>query len=169
MRVYCRPGATSLERLEALIAFYLCSKPEIPQKVADLLVWATDGGPARERAIRDAFPAECIPDPAEALGMARAVLLLCGVAPERGKQLTGQPREDFSRLMEGRYRYQDLGSPEAYAVPSLLEAYCHMGAGFARGVDRVFQAVTGQPLAEHLRRALALLEPTVSSEASGGS
>ena len=33
-----------------------------------------------------------------------------------------------------------------------------MGAGFARGVDRVFQAATGQPLSEHLRRALSLLE-----------
>ncbi len=168
MRVYCRPGATSLERLEALIAFYLCSKPEIPRQVADLLVWATDGGPAREAAIRSAFPPGCVPDPAEALGMARAVLLLCGVAPEHRKPLTGRPRQDFTRLMEGHYRYQDLGSPEAYNAPSLLEAYCHMGAGFARGVDRIFLAATGQPLAGHLRRALTLLQPALPSEASGG-
>ncbi len=168
MRVYYRPGATSLERLEALIAFYLCSKPEIPERVADLLAWATGSGPARESLIREAFSGESIPDPAEALGMARAVLLLCGVAPERGRQLTGQPREDFVRLIGGEFHHQDLASPEAYAAPSLLEAYCHMGAGFARGVDRVFHAVTGQPLAEHLRRALALLQPTLASEASSG-
>ena len=97
-------------------------------------------------------------DPAEAMGAARAVLLLCGVAAENWQRLTGNPREDFARLMEGEYRRQELTVPEAYAVPSLLDAYCHMGAGFARGVDRVFQAVTGHPLIEHLNRALALLE-----------
>lgn len=164
--MYCRPGATSLERLEALTAFYLCSRPEIPQQVAGLLIWATDGGPARECAIQEAFSGDSVSDPAEALGMARAVLLLCGVAPEQRQQLTGQPRRDFTRLMKGSFRHHDLASPEAYALPSLLEAYSHMGAGFARGVDRVFQAATGQPLVEHLRRALALLEPAVSSEAS---
>lgn len=169
MRVYCRPGATSLERLEALVAFYLCSKPEIPGRIADLLVWATDCGPAREGLIREAFSRESAPDPAEALGMARAVLLLCGVAPERDHHLlTGRPRRDFTRLIKGHFLCQDLASPEAYAVPSLLEAYCCMGVSFARGVDRVFQGVTGQPLAEHLRRALALLDPTPASEASLG-
>ncbi|MGE5617769.1 MAG: hypothetical protein ACM3US_00755 [Sphingomonadaceae bacterium] len=166
MRVYCRPGATPLERLEALTACYLRSKPEIPGQVADLLIWATGCGPAREGAVRAAFRFGCVPDPAEALGMARAVLLLCGIAPEYRQRLTGRPRRDLTHLLQGRYRHHDPASPEAYALPSLLDAYCHMGAGFARGVDRVFQAVTGRPLAEHLQRAFALLEPAVSSEAS---
>ncbi len=169
MRVYCRPGATPLEQLEALIAFYLCSKPEIPPQVGELVLWVTGGGTARETAVREAFPTECVPDPAEALGMARAVLLLCGVAPEHRPRLTGRPREDFALLMEGHYHPQSLGSPDDYALPSLLEAYCHMGAGFARGVDRVFHAVTGNPLAEHLRRALSLTDSQVLSQASSGS
>lgn len=167
MRVYCRPGATPLEQLEARLAAQLCSRPEIPQRVADLLVWVTDSGPARERAIRDAFPAERIGDPAEALGIARVVLLLCGIAPESKEQLSGDPKEDLANLLEGQYRTRDLASPSAYAFPSLLEAYCHMGAGFARGVDRVFRVVTGQPLSEHVRRALVLLEPSGQARASG--
>lgn len=161
MRAYCRPSATPLERLEAHLAFQLCSRPEVAPRVADLLVWATGSGPGREAAIREAFLSRTVVEPAEAVGVARAVLVLCGVAPEHGAELTGEPREDFARLMEGHYKHHDLGSPAAYAVPSLLDAYCHMGAGFARGVDRVFQAVTGHPLAEHLRRALSLLDPAV--------
>ncbi len=168
MRVYYHPGATAHERLEALIASYLRSKPEVPPQVAELLAWATDCGPAREVTIREVFSSGCVLDPAEALGMARAVLLLCGVTPEHGLRLTGQPRTDFARLMEGEFHHRNLESPESYAAPSLLEAYCHMGAGFARGVDRIFEAATGQPLAGHLRRAMALLPPTLSSEASSG-
>jgi len=166
LRAYYRPGATPLERLETLVALYLCSRPGIPERVADLLVRATGCGTAREVLIREAFSSRSVPDPAEALGMARALLLLCGVAPEHGQRLSGQPREDFARLLEGQFPHPDLASPESYAVPSLLEAYCHMGSGFARGVDRVFRAVTGRPLVEHLRRALALLERSPVSEAS---
>jgi hypothetical protein len=129
--------------------------------MAELLAWATGGGSGREIALKEAFAPESIEDTAEALGMARAALFLCGVAPEYRVRLSGNPREDLARLMEGQYRHRDLASPNAYAAPSLLDAYCHMGAGFARGVDRVFRAATGRPLAEHLSRALALLEPAV--------
>lgn len=168
MKVYCRPGATPVERLEGYLAFCLYFKSEILERVADLLVWATDAGPLRERAIRQAFSNGNVGDPAEALGMARAVLLLCGVAAEHGTPLTGEPRVDFANLMGGEYRHADLTSPAAYAVPSLLDAYHHMGAGYARGVDRVFQAVTGHTLSAHLRRALALLDPFSYPEASCG-
>lgn len=158
MRAYCRPGATPIEQLEAHLAFQMHTRPQVTQRVADLLAWATNSGPAREETIRDSFSQGTTGNPAEALGMARAVLFLCGVAPENGDQLYGHPRLDFARLLEGEFRRQDLASPRSYALPSLLEAYSHMGAGFARGVDRVFQAATGQPLSEHLRRALSLLE-----------
>jgi hypothetical protein len=169
LRVPCRPGATPLERLEALVAYHICSNPEIPQQLADLLIWATDCGPTREQAVRGAFPQSGIPDPAEALGMVRALLLLSGVATDRVERLSGRPGEDFARMMEGRFHPLDLASPDVYVAPVLVDGYCHMGAGFARGMDRVFGAVTGQPLSEHFRRALAMLEPGVSSRVSGGS
>ncbi len=158
MRVYCRPGATPFERLEAYLAFCLCHRPDTLEQVAELLVWAMGSGPTREESIRRLL-SQRVDDPAEALGMARAVLLLCGLTPEQGVDLSGRPRIDFDRLMEGGYRHPDPASPTVYAAPSLLDAYNHMGAGFARGVDRMFRAVTGQPLSEHLRRALALLNP----------
>lgn len=158
MRVYCRPGATSMERLEAYVASGLCSRPEVSRQVAELLAWSIDGDPSREMAIRNAFVGRCFEDPAEALGAARALLLLCGVAPECCRELTGRPREDYSRLLKGCFRPPAPASPAAYAAPSLLESYCHMGTGFARGVDLVFWAATGRPLIAHLRRALALLE-----------
>jgi len=167
LRVYCRPGATPLERLEAYLAFCLCHRPDTLRQVAGLLVWATGCGPAREESIRELLSRH-VDDPAEALGMARAVMLLCGLTPEQGVDLTGRPKIDFDHLMEGDYRHPDLASPTAYAVPSLLDAYHHMGAGFARGVDRMFQAVTGQPLCEHLRRALALLDPASPEVSFGG-
>lgn len=158
MRAYCRPGATPVEQLEAHLAFQMHTRPQVTQRVAGLLAWATNSGPAREETIRDALSQGTGGNPAEALGMSRAVLFLCGVAPENAGQLYGHPRLDFARLLEGEFRRQDLASPRSYALPSLLEAYSHMGAGFARGVDQVFQAATGQPLSEHLRRALSLLE-----------
>ncbi len=169
MRVHCRPGATPLEKLEALVAGHLCSDPEMPQQLADLLVWATGCGPARERAVRAALRQKDIGDLAEALGMARALLLLSGVATDPEERLCGRPRVDFARMMEGRFHPQDLAAPEAYAAPILVDGYCHMGAGFARGMDRVFTAVTGRALGEHLRRALALLEPSAPSRVSTGS
>jgi len=168
LKVHCRPGATPLERLEAYLAFCLCHKPDVPCQLADLLVWAANVGPIRERAIRQAFSPDSLGEPAEALGMARAVLLLCGMVPERCGELTGQPRLDYAGLLDGTHRPPDLASPTVYAVPSLLEAYHRMGAGHARGVDRVFLAVTGQPFSEHLRRALALLDPVCLSQASSG-
>ncbi len=157
MRVYCRPGATSLERLEAHVAFRLCSRPEASGQMAELLSSVIGPNRAPEAAPGQPFLSP-IADPAEALGVARAVLLLCGLAPEHRVALTGNPREDFARLVKGCYRAPDPGSPETYALPSLLDAYCHMGAGFARGVDAVFATVTGSSLGDHLRRALALLE-----------
>jgi len=136
--------------------------------LADLLVWVGNLGPNREKAIRQAFSPDSLGEPAEALGMARAVLLLCGIAPEHCGELTGQPRLDFIKLLDGKHQPPDLASPTVYAVPSLLEAYHRMGAGHARGVDRVFLAMTGQPLSEHLRRALALLDPVGFPQASIG-
>ena len=157
MKVYCRPGATPFERLEAHIAFHLRCRPEVCRPVGRVLSDST-GKPETDGAWGGPLPSERIENPAEALGAARAILLLCGVAAENQSGLTGNPREDFARLLEGRYGRRSLAAPEAYAVPSLVNAYCHMGASFARGVDRVFQAVTGQPLAEHLNRAFKLLE-----------
>jgi hypothetical protein len=155
--------------LEALIAGQLCSDPEMPQQLADLLVWATGCGPTREQAVRVAFQQTDISDPAEALGMARALLLLSGVATDPEERLCGRARVDFARMMEGRFHPQDLASPDAYAAPVLVDGYCHMGAGFARGMDRIFAAVTGHALCEHLRRALAMMEPSIASMASSGS
>ncbi len=60
-------------------------------------------------------------------------------------------------LHQCAHRSDGPGSPAPFEAPSLVEGYCHMGAGFSRGVDLVFRAVTGQPLSEHLRRALRLL------------
>ena len=166
MRAYCRPGATPIERLEGYLASCLYSKSDALQQVAELLVRTTNAGPARSQAIRLLFSNGDRCDPAEALGIARAVLLLCGIAPERCTSLSGKPKADLSNLISGDYHQIDLTSPESYAAPSLLYAYHHMGAGFARGIDLVFQVVTGHTLAEHLRRALALLECTTLSEAS---
>ncbi len=159
VRAYCRPGATPLERLESYVASRLCSREDFPQQLAELLSWATSSGPARSDAIRAVFPSTCVRHPGEALGMARAVLVFCGVTPEREMELSGHPREDFVRLMAGRYRSGDLGSPDSFDAPNLIEGYCYMGASFSRGVDLVFRAVTGQPLSEHLSRALRVLGP----------
>lgn len=157
MRAYYRPGATSFERLESHIAHLLCSRPETAVRLADRLVLAAGLGPSREGTLRDALPAECISHPGEALGMARASLFFCGVRQEVERTLTGRPREDFSAVLKGYFQPLDLASPAAYADSGLVEGYCFMGASFARGMDRLFHAVTGQPLGEHLRRALALL------------
>ncbi|MGI5837091.1 MAG: hypothetical protein ACOX87_11495 [Chloroflexota bacterium] len=52
------------------------------------------------------------------------------------------------------------------AAPSMLDTYHHMGAGFTRGMDRVFQVVTEYNLSEQPRRALALLDSGSYSEVS---
>lgn len=148
------------------MASCLSSKPEISERVADLLIWASGAGPSRAQAIRLLFSDCCTCDNAEVLGMARTVLLLFGIAPEHKTPLSGEPRTDLANLMEGEYPLPDLSSPATYAAPSLLDAYHHMGAGFTRGVDRVFHVVTGHTLAEHLRRALALLDSDSYSEVS---
>ncbi len=158
MRAYYHPGATPHERLESQIAHQLCTRPEMSSRLADLLVWAAGLGPAREAALREALPPVCVSHPGEALGMARAALFFCGLTMENEAQLSGRPREDLDRLLKGRFRVMDLAAPASYAVPSLVEGYCYMGASFARGMDKVFEAVTGLPLGEHLRRALALLK-----------
>jgi len=160
LRAYYRPGATAFERLESHIAHLLCSRPETSTRLADLLVWTAGLGPAREAAIRQALPAGCIAHPGEALGLARATLFFCGLTRENERNLSGKPREDLAELLEGKVRQLDLASPASYAVASLVEGYCYMGASFARGMDKVFQAVTGRPLGEQLGRALALLRPS---------
>ena len=160
MRAYYRPGATPFERLESHIAHLLCSRPETASHLADRLVAAACLGPSREKLLREVLPAGCITHPGEALGMARASLFFCGLTQEDEVGLTGRPREDFTGLLKGRFEPLDLASPESYEAPSLVEGYCFMGASFARGMDKLFLAVTGQPLAEHLRRALTLLQPS---------
>ncbi len=162
MRVYCRPGATPLERLEAYLAFCLRAQGEAAGRVADLLVAAVDPSPPREAAIRQLFQSP-LGDPAEALGAARAVLILCGLLRERGRGLTGDPRRDLARLVEGEHLPLAPPSPESYEAPDLLEGYCYLGASFARGMDAVFGAVTGRGLEEHLSRALGMLEPSARS------
>lgn len=157
VRAYCRPGATPLERLESYVASRLCSGEDFPQRLAELLSWATNSGPARAAAIRAEFPTTRVSHPGEALGMARAVLVFCGLTPERERELSGRAREDFICLMARRYRNEDLGSPASFEAPNLVEGYCYMGASFSRGVDLVFRAVTGQPLSAHLSRALRVL------------
>ncbi|HEX9014712.1 MAG TPA: hypothetical protein VF960_01780 [Chloroflexota bacterium] len=108
--------------------------------------------------MRKAFPDGCADHPGEALGMARALLFFCGLTMESERALVGGPRQDFARLMRGDFRPVDLAAPTSYAAPSLVDGYCYMGASFARGMDRVFEGVTGQPLGEHMRRALAVLK-----------
>ncbi len=157
MRAYYRPGATSFERLESHMAHLLCSRPDAAARLADRLVMAAGLGPTREETLRNELPAECISHPGEALGMARAVLFFCGVRQNDEKELTGRPREDFAAVLKGYFHPLDLASPASYTDAGLVEGYCYMGASFARGMDRLFHAVTGQPLKEHLRRALALL------------
>jgi hypothetical protein len=157
VRAYYRPGATSFERLESHIAHLLCSRPETATHLADRLVLAAGVGPGREKAIREALPAGYFSHPGEALGIARASLFFCGVTQEEEGVLTGRPRGDFAAVLKGYFRPLDLASPASYTDPGLVEGYCFMGASFARGMDRLFHAVTGQPLGEHLRRALTFL------------
>ncbi len=158
MRAYCRPGATAFERLESHVAHLLCSRPEMSGRLAELLVEVAGLGPARESAVRKALPDGCADHPGEALGVARAVLFFCGVSLENERALVGGPRQDFARLIHRGFHPVDIAAPGSYATPSLVEGYCYMGASFARGMDRVFEGVTGQPLGEHMRRALAVLK-----------
>jgi hypothetical protein len=132
----------------------------MPTRLADLLVHAAGLGPGREAALREALPAGCLTHPGEAMGIARAALFFCGLTRENEGLLTGRPREDFAGLLGGGFRRLDLASPASYGIESLVEGYCYMGASFRRGMDSVFHAVTGRPLGEHLRRALALLRPS---------
>ena len=160
MRAYCRPGATSFERLESHIAHLLCSRPETATRLVDQLVRTAGLGEVRQAALRRVFPVGCVTHPGEALGMARAALFFCGITAENERELTGRPREDFAALLKGYFRPLDLTSPSSYAALSLVDGYCYMGASFARGMDQVFEAVTGQPVKEHLRRALTFLKPS---------
>lgn len=159
MRIYWRPGATPMERLEGYLGCRLRTRKDVSRRVAALLSKAVATDSSRQSALREAFAPGSIEHPAEAMGVARAVLFLCGVCDDAVERLTGDPKADLRQLLAGEFLRDDLNSPSAYAVPDLVEAYCHMGASFARGMDRAFLATTGQPLAEHLYRAITIAEP----------
>jgi hypothetical protein len=157
VRAYWRPGATALERLEGYLASRLRTQERVGRRVAAILAATTGQGPDREGEFREVLQPGGVDHPAEALGIARAALFLCGVCTCGDERLTGDPEADLRRLLSGEFRRDDPTSPSVYATPDLVEGYCYMGASFARGVDRLFLIATRQPFNEHLHRALTLV------------
>jgi hypothetical protein len=157
VRAYWRPGATPFERLEGYLAARLRTQERVGRRVAALLTAATGQGPDRERDFQEVLQPGSIDHPAEALGIARAVLFLCGVCKQADDRLIGDPEVDLKRLLSGELLRDYSTSPSVYAAPELVDGYCYMGASFARGVDRLFLIATRQPFNEHLNRALTMV------------